>query len=110
MALRDNVLREARLILSEGRRGKGPWMLWFPEKTHQYISGSIRTKSELQALGAWLASESGGRDWHNSIFRDHKEVKYRGRVYTKEQGKLLYHSVVKNNDWGSVDRGIEIKL
>jgi len=87
------------------REGKGPWMLWFPAKTQQYISKFIKTKSDIQALGSWLASETDNRKWHTSIFRDHEEVVFRGRRYSKEQGKLLYKRLIETDDWEGVDLG-----
>jgi hypothetical protein len=109
MGIYRNVLKQSRLILSQ-RTGKGPWMVWFPANKPKYISHSIKTKGDLQALGSWLASETEGRDWHNSVFKDYKDVSYKGRVYTKEQGKLLYRALVKNNDWESVDLGNPVKV
>lgn len=87
------------------RKGKGPWLLWFPKNTQKYLSRPIKTKSELQALGSWLASDSEGRSWHNTVFKDYKEIFYRGRKYTKDQGKLLYKTIVENDDWDGVDLG-----
>lgn len=103
MGLYRNVLRQARSILS--RRGEGPWTVWFPKKTQDYISPKIKTVSDEQALGSWLASETEGREWHHSIWKDHREIVYRGKAYTKDEGKLLYRALIKNNDWESADTG-----
>lgn len=91
------------------RKNKGPWLLWFPKRTQKYISKPIKTKSEIQALGSWLASETDARSWHNSIFRDYKDIIYKGKKYTKVQGKLLYKEIVNNNDWDGVDIGNPIE-
>jgi hypothetical protein len=109
MCFHTNVLRQAKIILSQ-RHGKGPWVLWIPLKTKRYRSGPIKTRSEMQALGAWLASETDGKTWHNSIFKDYKEVVYHGRKYNKEEGKILYKEVVKNGDWEAVDLGESKKI
>lgn len=98
-----NVRKIAMEILS--RSGKGPWMIWFPKKTQVYISKPIKTRTDQQALGSWVAAETEGRSWHNTVFQDHKRVVYRGRIYTKEQGKLLYRILVENDDWDSIDVG-----
>jgi hypothetical protein len=103
---RDN-LRQVRLALS--RKGKGPWMVWFPKDKPKYISKPIKTKGELQALGSWLASKTDGRNWHNNIFNDYKNVYY-NKMFTKEEGKLLYDALVLRNDWDSVDLGDPIKI
>jgi hypothetical protein len=103
-----NIRRIARQIFrkaEKGRKGKGPWMVWFPRKTQQYVSRPIKTKGDLQALGSWLAAETEGRNWHNTVFQDHKKVIYRGREYSKNEGKLLFNKIIKNNDWESVDMG-----
>lgn len=96
------------------RRGKGPWMIWFPATSPRYVSRPIQTKSELQALGSWLAADSPDksgreRDWHNTIFKDYKRVTYNGIDYNKLQGKLLYSELVKTKNWDGVDLGSPIE-
>jgi len=105
---KENELISLVNIIAQ-RKSKGPWLLWFPKSTQKYISKPIKTKSEMQALGSWLTSESDGRSWHNSIFRDYKEIIYRSKKYTKDQGKLLYKAIVDNNDWDGVDIGSPIE-
>jgi hypothetical protein len=103
-----NVLRQSRQILSN-RKGKGPWMVWFPKKKPKYISKPIKTKGDLQALGSWLASKTDDRYWHNNIFNDYKNVYY-NKSFTEDQGKLLYDALIANNDWDSVDLSDPIKI
>jgi len=110
MILFENIIKQIVLESRKNRRGKGPWMVWFPRSNQKYISGPIKTKSELQALGSWLAADSPSnkgveRNWHNTIFKDYKSVVYRERSYTREEGRLLYSKLVKSNDWDAVDLG-----
>ena len=107
MDLKARVLKQAKQIISD-RVGEGPWLVWFPGKSPEkqsrvYMSGPIKVRSELQALGSWLAADTEGRNWHNTIFKDYKRVVYQGREFSKDEGKLLFHLLKKNKDWDAVD-------
>ena len=97
----QQIFKEAE----KSRLGKGPWMIWFPKKTKKYISGPIKTKGDLQAIASWLTAETDNRNWHNTVFKDYSNVEYRGRRYSKYEGKILYNNLIINSDWDSVDMG-----
>ena len=80
------------------------WIVWFPKDRIPfprpfYMSGHIRTHTMLQALASWLTA----RNWHNTVFAHHERVTYRGRVYEREQGRLLYAKVIDLDDWNGIE-------
>jgi len=84
-----------QILAAKYRRSKGPWMVWFPKKSPKYVSGPIQTKGELQAFGSWLASESGGRYWHNTVFENYRKV-----LYTGKHSQLVLMTLKPNEEIG----------